>query len=1123
MATVAAKRFISVSGAVGVLFAGSSLAGVGCSAGPASVEESTRVTQQALVGQVQLDVTNIQRDQTFGSPVEALVEVFDFAKPTNASSNLDDEVFIAQCGLSQECQLSHTPYIGHWTRAVNHNQVVIDGRLILHVQDGLGSPTFAFCFAAKLDPDTGTLSPTPSTPGKCFGGNIASLAFDPVRDMHCGPSAGLPVNTCRFDGWISSNTSSGVPWKLTFSTGQVACQPTGIEVCDGIDNNCNGFVDEQFPFSVACGAPGPCAGTQTFTCVNGVPGATACVGATPPSFEIADGLDNDCDGVVDDCDGATITTCHCGSNIGTVTCTNDVATGPCQVGCTKTVLTCGDMQGTQTCGASECNVTPLNVEEVVDGKDNDCDGKVDECDGRPSIPCVAPLRTCAQHPGTASCATGTPGLCVPNDLENLSVCPLPACLGGAVNTTDTDGDGLYDCWETQGIDSDGNGTVDLVLPNANPNHKNLYLEIDYMHEHQPTTEAMRRVVEAFANAPVPNPNGEPSGIILTIDKSDDIGPEGSGFIAFPNTPGATLLGCSDPAQPGSADFDTLKSQSFGTGVEKGNAAALNAKRLAYRYSIFAHSLQGQLASGCAEINGNDFVVVMSDQHYGSSGPPAFLEDQAAVLMHEFGHNLGLGHGGDDLADNCKPNYVSIMNYAYAYNNKYVARPLDYSREVLATLDEAALNEALGLGPNAPADGTLIAFGPSPIVTASAVGPINWDRDPNNVFLTQTGPVDINDFRPTSDACNGAFSVHTGYEDWSHIVYTVFNSFEFADLQRRSVAIETDDPADRLIPDADGDGVPNVRDNCVFTPNANQADANSDNVGDACAISPVADCVDKLSATSYRAQFGYLNAKRGGVYVRIGANNQFSPTPTDRKQTQEFLSGRVRDAFRITFNGSATSWQLGGVKATASSALFSCSADADGDGKPNGSDNCPFVANPNQRDTDRNGIGDACPSDDALGFENPSLWTVATGTATLTSRVDHTQGALSLQVAGASFIELKSIPLDTQLLRTLYPSPAPNAVAYDLFIPSPPPNLYYIGSSQLYVDAPSAGIYHQYIGQVELTSLALNTWNTLKFSLPANVLTALAGNRTDFSFAISLNIPAGGQPLAMDNLRFVRLP
>jgi len=36
-------------------------------------------------------------------------------------------------------------------------------------------------------------------------------------------------------------------------------------------------------------------------------------------------------------------------------------------------------------------------------------------------------------------------------------------------------------------------------------------------------------------------------------------------------------------------------------------------------------------------------------------------------------------------------------------------------------------------------------------------------------------------------------------------------------------------------------------------------------------------------------------------------------------------------------------------------------DADGDGIPDASDNCPLVANPSQADCDANGVGDACQS------------------------------------------------------------------------------------------------------------------------------------------------------------------
>ena len=36
-----------------------------------------------------------------------------------------------------------------------------------------------------------------------------------------------------------------------------------------------------------------------------------------------------------------------------------------------------------------------------------------------------------------------------------------------------------------------------------------------------------------------------------------------------------------------------------------------------------------------------------------------------------------------------------------------------------------------------------------------------------------------------------------------------------------------------LPDGDGDGAPNIEDNCPFTPNPNQADADDDSIGDAC--------------------------------------------------------------------------------------------------------------------------------------------------------------------------------------------------------------------------------------------------------------------------------------------------
>ena len=58
----------------------------------------------------------------------------------------------------------------------------------------------------------------------------------------------------------------------------------------------------------------------------------------------------------------------------------------------------------------------------------------------------------------------------------------------------------------------------------------------------------------------------------------------------------------------------------------------------------------------------------SDPAGGSVGTD---DEQAGTFMHELGHNLNLAHGGastlavgsSNYNMNCKPNYLSVMNYA----------------------------------------------------------------------------------------------------------------------------------------------------------------------------------------------------------------------------------------------------------------------------------------------------------------------------------------------------------------------------------------------------------------------------------------------------------------------------
>ena len=458
------------------------------------------------------------------------------------------------------------------------------------------------------------------------------------------------------------------------------------------------------------------------------------------------------------------------------------------------------------------------------------------------------------------------------------VVPRGACFESLTGLViDSDGDGLPNCWETSGsgIDFDGDGTIDLqlcaevptsgdyahpIIECADPNHKDLFVEIDYMQYHKPDPKALSQtqsvntvgvqsVREAFAAAPVNNPDNF-TGIRIHFQVDEQVtftpvsGPLTSHVNQVVFTPCTASAG-SDPTQ--TADFDTIKGANFGTAIERANPQALNAKRLAFRYVLFGHDLApnasgGLGSSGCAEVGGDDAAVTLGSFSgagtvAGHTGGVGSTDEQAGTLMHEFGHLLGLRHGGED-AINCKPNYRSVMSYNRQFSGSpIVGRRLDYSRSLdplillpggqidmvnTGLLNESVLNELVGLGVD-PSLGPIppffnapdqIVFGPGAWTVVSATAaPINWDRSkftsgPNKgqPSYTTNAAANIND----GSACTSLVSNEQlfGQGDWPNLLYRSSAALDFAGGRRTESPTElTKQGAEALYlaRDVDGNG------------------------------------------------------------------------------------------------------------------------------------------------------------------------------------------------------------------------------------------------------------------------------------------------------------------------------
>ena len=278
---------------------------------------------------------------------------------------------------------------------------------------------------------------------------------DEVRPISCGQGA------CRADGVVRCESGEWLE----------DCTPepglNGPDLCDGLDSDCDGEIDEDFSVEeTSCGL-GSCASSGLTSCDQGV--ARDSCRPEPPigADDSCDGVDQDCDGAIDEAfltrlvscgagvcqaegvvlcrDGAEQTECRPEPPTGEdADCNNldEDCDGSTDEGYIGQAVRCGVgaclFDGFTRCvnGVAEEACTPLEPAE----SDASCDGVDDDCDGRADEDFEPQTTTC----GVGACLNSGVTACVDGEEQDLCQANAPLGEDSECDNVDADCDGLFD-------------------------------------------------------------------------------------------------------------------------------------------------------------------------------------------------------------------------------------------------------------------------------------------------------------------------------------------------------------------------------------------------------------------------------------------------------------------------------------------------------------------------------------------------------------------------------------------------------------------------------------------------------------------------------------------------------
>lgn len=254
------------------------------------------------------------------------------------------------------------------------------------IVDCYGTPPANYVFN-NADCDDSNPNINPNSPEICDGiDNDCNILIDD----------GLTVYTYYFDNdndnfgdagnWLDTclvNPPMGyVLNALDCDDNNASLNPDIAEICDGIDNDCNGDIDDGLTvYTYYLDSDNDNygdAGSWLDTCLVNPPmgyvtNALDCNDAdatlNPDIAEVCDGIDNDCNGDIDD--GLTLYTYYFDSdndNYGDINARLDTCLATPPVGYVTNDLDCVD---------TNPNLNP-DIAEICDGIDNDCNGEIDD-------------------------------------------------------------------------------------------------------------------------------------------------------------------------------------------------------------------------------------------------------------------------------------------------------------------------------------------------------------------------------------------------------------------------------------------------------------------------------------------------------------------------------------------------------------------------------------------------------------------------------------------------------------------------------------------------------------------------------------------------------------------------